>query len=130
MIIKIDQSFVSPSKASIHNDTLLEPIVSLGHKLNMTVHAEGIPGVVHPLSLSTPVIGPSKARRWSASGHGTQARREARPTRKICVILSGTGQTKRGESECLLMCPCSTGPIKGSRTSVRARSVPKTSQSS
>jgi hypothetical protein len=42
MIIKIDRSFVSPSKASIYNDTLLEAIVSLGHKLNMTVHAEGI----------------------------------------------------------------------------------------
>ena len=41
-IIKIDRSFVSPSKASIRNDTLLEAIVSLGHKLNMTVLAEGI----------------------------------------------------------------------------------------
>ena len=42
MIIKIDRSFVSPSKASVHNDTLLEAIISLGHKLNMTVHANGI----------------------------------------------------------------------------------------
>ena len=42
MIIKIDRSFVSPSKASIYNDTLLEAVVSLGHKLNMTVLAEGI----------------------------------------------------------------------------------------
>jgi predicted signal transduction protein with EAL and GGDEF domain len=42
MIIKIDRSFVSPSKASIYNDTLLEAIISLGHKLNMTVLAEGI----------------------------------------------------------------------------------------
>ena len=42
MIIKIDRSFVSPSEASIHNDTLLEAIISLGHKLNMTVLAEGI----------------------------------------------------------------------------------------
>jgi EAL domain-containing protein (putative c-di-GMP-specific phosphodiesterase class I) len=41
-IIKIDRSFVSPSKASIRNDTLLEAIVSLGHNLNMTVLAEGI----------------------------------------------------------------------------------------
>jgi EAL domain-containing protein (putative c-di-GMP-specific phosphodiesterase class I) len=41
-IIKIDRSFVSPSKASIRNDTLLEAIVSLGQKLNMTVLAEGI----------------------------------------------------------------------------------------
>ncbi len=42
MIIKIDRSFVSPLKASIYNDTLLEAIISLGHKLNMTVLAEGI----------------------------------------------------------------------------------------
>ena len=42
MIIKIDRSFVSPSKASLYNDTLLEAIISLGHKLNMTVLAEGI----------------------------------------------------------------------------------------
>ena len=41
-IIKIDRSFVSPSKASTRNDTLLEAIVSLGHKLDMTVLAEGI----------------------------------------------------------------------------------------
>jgi predicted signal transduction protein with EAL and GGDEF domain len=42
MIIKMDRSFVSPLKASIYNDTLLEAIISLGHKLNMTVLAEGI----------------------------------------------------------------------------------------
>ncbi|MGH3733435.1 MAG: EAL domain-containing protein [Acidimicrobiales bacterium] len=41
-IIKIDQSFVSPSKESSRNDTLLEAIVSLGHKLGMTMLAEGI----------------------------------------------------------------------------------------
>ncbi|MGD0218903.1 MAG: EAL domain-containing protein [Acidimicrobiales bacterium] len=41
-IIKIDRSFVSPSAASARNDTLLEAIVSLGQKLNMTVLAEGI----------------------------------------------------------------------------------------
>jgi len=41
-IIKIDRSFVSPSKASIRNNTLLEAIVSLGQKLDMTVIAEGI----------------------------------------------------------------------------------------
>jgi diguanylate cyclase (GGDEF)-like protein/PAS domain S-box-containing protein len=41
-IIKIDQSFVSPPRASVHNDTLLETIISLGQKLNMTVLAEGI----------------------------------------------------------------------------------------
>jgi diguanylate cyclase (GGDEF)-like protein/PAS domain S-box-containing protein len=41
-IIKIDQSFVSPPKASPRNDTLLEAIVSLGHKLGMTMLAEGI----------------------------------------------------------------------------------------
>jgi diguanylate cyclase (GGDEF)-like protein/PAS domain S-box-containing protein len=41
-IIKIDRSFVSPPRASIQNDTLLETIVSLGQKLNMTVLAEGI----------------------------------------------------------------------------------------
>ena len=42
MIVKIDRSFVSPSKASISNDTLLEAIVSLGQRLDMTVAAEGI----------------------------------------------------------------------------------------
>ncbi len=41
-IIKIDQSFVSPPKESPRNDTLLEAIVSLGHKLGMTMLAEGI----------------------------------------------------------------------------------------
>jgi diguanylate cyclase (GGDEF)-like protein len=41
-IIKIDQSFVSPAHESVHNDTLLQTIVSLGQKLNMTVLAEGI----------------------------------------------------------------------------------------
>jgi EAL domain-containing protein (putative c-di-GMP-specific phosphodiesterase class I) len=42
MIIKIDRSFVSPSHESAYNDTLLEAIVSLGQKLDMTVLAEGI----------------------------------------------------------------------------------------
>ncbi|MGD0285503.1 MAG: EAL domain-containing protein [Acidimicrobiales bacterium] len=42
MIIKIDRSFVSPSHESAYNDTVLEAIVSLGQKLNMTVLAEGI----------------------------------------------------------------------------------------
>jgi diguanylate cyclase (GGDEF)-like protein/PAS domain S-box-containing protein len=41
-IIKIDQSFVSPAKDSVRNDTLLEAIVTLGKKLNMTMIAEGI----------------------------------------------------------------------------------------
>jgi EAL domain-containing protein (putative c-di-GMP-specific phosphodiesterase class I) len=41
-IIKIDRSFVSPSHESVHNDTLLQTIVSLGRKLNMVVLAEGI----------------------------------------------------------------------------------------
>ncbi|MHB1087275.1 MAG: putative bifunctional diguanylate cyclase/phosphodiesterase [Acidimicrobiales bacterium] len=41
-IIKIDQSFVSPSHESVHNNTLLEAIVSLGRNLNMIVIAEGI----------------------------------------------------------------------------------------
>jgi diguanylate cyclase (GGDEF)-like protein/PAS domain S-box-containing protein len=41
-IIKIDQSFVSPAKESIRNDTLLEAIVTLGNNLNMTMLAEGI----------------------------------------------------------------------------------------
>jgi len=40
--IKIDQSFVRPRHESVHNDTLLEAIVSLGNKLNMTMLAEGI----------------------------------------------------------------------------------------
>ncbi|MHB8379489.1 MAG: sensor domain-containing protein [Acidimicrobiales bacterium] len=41
-IIKIDQSFVSPASESIRNDTLLEAIVTLGNKLNMTMIAEGV----------------------------------------------------------------------------------------
>jgi EAL domain-containing protein (putative c-di-GMP-specific phosphodiesterase class I) len=41
-IIKIDRSFVSPPQESARNDTLLETIVSLGQKLNVTLLAEGI----------------------------------------------------------------------------------------
>jgi EAL domain-containing protein (putative c-di-GMP-specific phosphodiesterase class I) len=41
-IIKIDRSFVSPTKESARNDALLEAIISLGHKLGMTMLAEGI----------------------------------------------------------------------------------------
>lgn len=41
-IIKIDQSFVSPSQTNEQVGTLLEAIVSLGHKLHTTVLAEGI----------------------------------------------------------------------------------------
>jgi diguanylate cyclase (GGDEF)-like protein/PAS domain S-box-containing protein len=41
-IIKIDQSFVRPVHESSRNDTLLETIISLGQKLNMTMLAEGI----------------------------------------------------------------------------------------
>jgi diguanylate cyclase (GGDEF)-like protein/PAS domain S-box-containing protein len=41
-IIKIDQSFVGQSDESPRSDALLEAIVSLGHKLGMTMLAEGI----------------------------------------------------------------------------------------
>lgn len=41
-IIKIDRSFVSPCLESERNDALLETIISLGHKLNTIVLAEGI----------------------------------------------------------------------------------------
>jgi diguanylate cyclase (GGDEF)-like protein/PAS domain S-box-containing protein len=41
-IIKIDQSFVRPKHDKERSDTLLEAIVTLGNKLNMTVLAEGI----------------------------------------------------------------------------------------
>ncbi len=41
-IIKIDQSFVRPSGDDVRNDVLLETIVSLGKKLDMTMLAEGI----------------------------------------------------------------------------------------
>ncbi len=41
-IIKIDRSFVSPAHESAYNDTLLEAIVSLGQKLDVTVLAQGI----------------------------------------------------------------------------------------
>jgi EAL domain-containing protein (putative c-di-GMP-specific phosphodiesterase class I) len=41
-VIKIDQYFVSPHSESTYNDALLEAIVSLGNKLDMTMLAEGI----------------------------------------------------------------------------------------
>jgi diguanylate cyclase (GGDEF)-like protein/PAS domain S-box-containing protein len=41
-VIKIDQSFVSPVHGSRRNDTLLETMISLGNKLDMTMLAEGI----------------------------------------------------------------------------------------
>lgn len=41
-IIKVDRSFVSPSIDRARNEVLLEAIISLGHKLNMTMLAEGI----------------------------------------------------------------------------------------
>ncbi|HVA53717.1 MAG TPA: EAL domain-containing protein [Acidimicrobiales bacterium] len=41
-VIKIDQYFVSPHSDSTYNDALLEAIVSLGNKLDMTMLAEGI----------------------------------------------------------------------------------------
>ncbi len=52
-IIKIDKSFVSPTHDSPENDTLLETIITLGTKLNMTLLAEGIetPGQLEQLRL-------------------------------------------------------------------------------
>jgi diguanylate cyclase (GGDEF)-like protein len=41
-IIKIDQSFVRPQHDRKRSDTLLEAIITLGNKLDMTVLAEGI----------------------------------------------------------------------------------------
>jgi diguanylate cyclase (GGDEF)-like protein/PAS domain S-box-containing protein len=41
-IIKVDQSFVSPSMERSRNDVLLEAVISLGHKLEMIMLAEGI----------------------------------------------------------------------------------------
>ena len=41
-IIKIDQSFVRPLDESDRNDTLLETIISLGQRLDITMLAEGI----------------------------------------------------------------------------------------
>jgi len=41
-IIKIDQSFVRPVDECLRNDTLLETIISMGQKLDMTMLAEGI----------------------------------------------------------------------------------------
>ena len=40
--IKVDRSFISPAVASGENDTLLEAIVSLGHKLAISLLAEGV----------------------------------------------------------------------------------------
>jgi diguanylate cyclase (GGDEF)-like protein/PAS domain S-box-containing protein len=52
-IIKIDKSFVSPTHDSHENYTLLETIITLGTKLNMTLLAEGIetPGQLEQLRL-------------------------------------------------------------------------------
>lgn len=41
-MIKIDQSFVRPTRASLHNERLLETIVSIGRNLEMDTLAEGI----------------------------------------------------------------------------------------
>jgi diguanylate cyclase (GGDEF)-like protein/PAS domain S-box-containing protein len=41
-IIKIDQSFVRPNHESARNDTLLETIIALGNRLEVTMLAEGI----------------------------------------------------------------------------------------
>ncbi len=41
-IIKVDKSFVSPTVDSGRNQALLEAIVALGHRLNMTMLAEGV----------------------------------------------------------------------------------------
>jgi diguanylate cyclase (GGDEF)-like protein/PAS domain S-box-containing protein len=41
-IIKIDQSFVSPSRSDTRDDALLEAIIGLAHRLGMTLIAEGI----------------------------------------------------------------------------------------
>ncbi len=41
-IIKIDRSFVSPPQETSYDNALLEAIISLGHKLDLTVLAEGI----------------------------------------------------------------------------------------
>ncbi|NNN08276.1 MAG: bifunctional diguanylate cyclase/phosphodiesterase [Acidimicrobiaceae bacterium] len=41
-IIKIDRSFVSPSRESTTNDVLLEEIIKLGQRLGITLLAEGI----------------------------------------------------------------------------------------
>jgi len=41
-IIKIDQSFVRPSRENSRNDTLLEMIITLGQRLNVTMLGEGI----------------------------------------------------------------------------------------
>jgi EAL domain-containing protein (putative c-di-GMP-specific phosphodiesterase class I) len=41
-VIKIDQSFVSPGHGRDRNDALLETMISLGNRLDMTMLAEGI----------------------------------------------------------------------------------------
>ena len=40
--LKIDQSFIRPAQDSAQNDALLETIVSLGEKMDLTMLAEGI----------------------------------------------------------------------------------------
>ena len=41
-ISKIDQAFVCPPREGTHNDSLLESVISLGKRLEMTLLAEGI----------------------------------------------------------------------------------------
>ena len=44
-IIKIDRYFVNPSFESVHNETLLETVISLGERLGITMVAEGVESV-------------------------------------------------------------------------------------
>ncbi len=41
-ILKIDRSFVSPEQSGARTDTVLETILTLGHRLDMAVIAEGV----------------------------------------------------------------------------------------
>ena len=41
-IIKIDRYFVNPSFESVHNETLLETVISLGERLGITMVADGV----------------------------------------------------------------------------------------
>ena len=52
--VKIDQTFVRPPRESTHHDSLLEMIISLGNRLDMTMLAEGIETTGQLKRLRTP----------------------------------------------------------------------------
>jgi diguanylate cyclase (GGDEF)-like protein/PAS domain S-box-containing protein len=64
--IKIDQTFVRPPREGVHNDSLLETIISLGNQLDMTMLGEGIETRGQLERLRTPGCEPGQGFLFSA----------------------------------------------------------------